>query len=66
MPTQSVRTGWRIWNETRPAKSGYWSYVFFIDFDGHQSEPRIESVLNEVRKVAMEVRSLGSYPQAVV
>jgi chorismate mutase/prephenate dehydratase len=52
--------------ETRPAKSGSWSYVFFIDFDGHQSDPRIEEVLNEVREVAMEVRSLGSYPQAVV
>ncbi len=52
--------------ETRPAKSGSWSYVFFIDFDGHQSEEAIQRVLDEVRKVAMEVRSLGSYPQAVV
>ncbi|MGE0624734.1 MAG: prephenate dehydratase [Pseudomonadales bacterium] len=52
--------------ETRPAKSGSWSYVFFIDFDGHQSEAATQRVLEEVRKVAMEVRSLGSYPQAVV
>jgi chorismate mutase / prephenate dehydratase len=52
--------------ETRPAKSGSWSYVFFIDFDGHQSDPKLETVLEEVRGVAMEVRSLGSYPQAVV
>jgi chorismate mutase / prephenate dehydratase len=52
--------------ETRPAKSGSWSYVFFIDFDGHQSDPAIEAVLNEVRDVAIDVRSLGSYPQAVV
>jgi chorismate mutase / prephenate dehydratase len=52
--------------ETRPAKSGTWSYVFFIDFDGHQTDPRMEKVLEEVRSVAMEVRSLGSYPQAVV
>ncbi|MCZ6856044.1 MAG: prephenate dehydratase [Gammaproteobacteria bacterium] len=52
--------------ETRPAKSGDWSYVFFIDFDGHQSEPKIKAVLEEVAKVALEVRSLGSYPQAVV
>ncbi|MFW6094598.1 MAG: prephenate dehydratase [Pseudomonadota bacterium] len=52
--------------ETRPAKSGSWSYVFFIDFDGHQSEDRIERVLESVGRVAMEVRSLGSYPQAVV
>ncbi len=52
--------------ETRPAKSGSWSYVFFIDFDGHQSDPAIQSVLAEVAEVAMEVRPLGSYPQAVV
>ncbi len=52
--------------ETRPAKSGSWSYVFFIDFDGHQSRKEIQKVLDEVRAVSMEVRSLGSYPQAVV
>lgn len=52
--------------ETRPARSGSWSYVFFIDFDGHQSEQRIQNVLDEVGRVAMEVRFLGSYPQAVV
>jgi chorismate mutase/prephenate dehydratase len=52
--------------ETRPAKSGSWSYVFFIDFDGHQSDPEIRAVLDEVAEVAMEVRPLGSYPQAVV
>lgn len=52
--------------ETRPAKSGSWSYVFFIDFDGHQSDPAIQAVLEEVAEVAMEVRPLGSYPQAVV
>lgn len=52
--------------ETRPAKSGSWSYVFFIDFDGHQTNPAIQAVLKEVAEVAMEVRPLGSYPQAVV
>ena len=52
--------------ETRPAKSGDWSYVFFIDFDGHQSESRIKAVIDEVSQVALEVRSLGSYPRAVV
>jgi chorismate mutase/prephenate dehydratase len=40
--------------------------VFFIDFDGHHSNPEIERVMAEVGDVAMEVRSLGSYPQAVV
>jgi chorismate mutase/prephenate dehydratase len=52
--------------ETRPAKVGTWSYVFFIDFDGHQSEDAVKAVIEEVRIVAMDVRSLGSYPQAVV
>ncbi|MCB1685974.1 MAG: prephenate dehydratase [Pseudomonadales bacterium] len=52
--------------ETRPARSGNWSYVFFIDFDGHRSDPKIQQVLAEVGEVSLEVRTLGSYPQAVV
>ena len=52
--------------ETRPAPSGEWSYVFFIDFDGHQSDDNAGQVLKAISQVAFEVRSLGSYPQAVV
>ena len=52
--------------ETRPARSGNWSYVFFIDLEGHQSEALVQAALSEVEQVAMEVRILGSYPQAVV
>ena len=52
--------------ETRPARSGEWSYVFFIDFDGHQSEEKSQQVLQAIREVAFEVRTLGSYPQATV
>ncbi len=52
--------------ETRPSKTGSWSYVFFIDFDGHESEEHTRRVLDDVRGVAMEVKSLGSYPRAVV
>jgi chorismate mutase/prephenate dehydratase len=40
--------------------------VFFIDFDGHQIQDNIQLVIKEVEEVAMEVRSLGSYPQAVI
>lgn len=52
--------------ETRPARSGDWSYVFFIDFDGHQNDPNARQVIDAIKQVAFEVRSLGSYPQAVV
>jgi chorismate mutase/prephenate dehydratase len=52
--------------ETRPSRTGSWSYVFFIDFDGHEADPEIRRVLEDVGAVALEVKSLGSYPQAVV
>jgi len=52
--------------ETRPARSGDWSYVFFIDFDGHQSDPQAKQVIEAIKAVAFEVRSLGSYPQSVI
>jgi chorismate mutase / prephenate dehydratase len=52
--------------ETRPSKTGSWSYVFFIDFDGHADASEIGRVLDEVAAVSIEVRTLGSYPQAAV
>jgi chorismate mutase/prephenate dehydratase len=52
--------------ETRPSRTGSWSYVFFIDFDGHETDPEIARVLEDVAAVSLEVKSLGSYPQAVV
>ena len=52
--------------ETRPARSGDWSYVFFIDFDGHQEDDTVERTLAEVGEVALEVRRLGSYPRSVL
>lgn len=52
--------------ETRPSRSGNWNYVFFIDFDGHETAPEVEAALAEVQAVATAVRSLGSYPKAVI
>ena len=52
--------------ETRPARSGDWSYVFFIDFDGHASDENARKVLAAIESVAFEVRTLGSYPQAIL
>ena len=51
--------------ETRPSRLSNWSYIFFIDFDGHEETEGVAAMLDEVRAVATEVRSLGSYPQAV-
>ena len=52
--------------ETRPARSGDWSYVFFIDFDGHQDDDTVQRTLAEVGNIALEVRLLGSYPRSVL
>ena len=52
--------------ETRPARSGDWSYVFFIDFDGHAADENARHALDAISNIAFEVRNLGSYPQAVV
>ncbi len=51
--------------ETRPSRTGMWSYVFFIDFEGHCEDPLIQTVLNEVDADALEVKLLGSYPRAL-
>ena len=38
--------------------------MFFIDFDGHESQPEAEAALRGVNDIALEVRVLGSYPKA--
>ena len=52
--------------ETLPSRGGPWSYVFFIDFDGHQSSDGVKKVLEEVAEQSIELKSLGSYPQSVL
>jgi chorismate mutase/prephenate dehydratase len=51
--------------ETRPSRTGMWSYVFFIDFEGHRDDELIQTVLGEIDSDALEIKMLGSYPRAV-
>lgn len=48
--------------ESRPARSGIWEYVFFLDIEGHQLEPKVALALDELRQAAAFVKTLGSYP----
>ena len=52
--------------ETRPSRSGKWSYVFFIDFSGHTQDPAVAKVLEELVEEVAELKVLGSYPRAVL
>lgn len=51
--------------ETRPSRTGMWSYVFFIDFEGHREDDNVKVVLDEIDSDALEVKWLGSYPRAL-
>ncbi|HKI74009.1 MAG TPA: prephenate dehydratase [Pseudomonadales bacterium] len=51
--------------ETRPSRTGMWSYVFFIDFEGHKDDDNVQQVLGEIDSDALEVKLLGSYPRAL-
>lgn len=50
--------------ESRPARSGLWEYVFYMDIEGHQADAKVAAALDELRKVAAFVKVLGSYPVA--
>ncbi|MFT6663354.1 MAG: chorismate mutase/prephenate dehydratase [Porticoccus sp.] len=52
--------------ETRPSRTGKWTYVFFIDFEGHCDNPKVAEVLREVASIVADLRVLGSYPKAVL
>jgi chorismate mutase/prephenate dehydratase len=51
--------------ESRPARTGLWEYLFFVDLDGHASDPRVATALAELKEKAPFIRILGSYPAAV-
>jgi prephenate dehydratase len=50
--------------ESRPRRNKPWQYYFYMDFEGHSSDPGPEAALiNLLRKAAM-LKLLGSYPAA--
>jgi chorismate mutase/prephenate dehydratase len=54
--------------DSRPARGfggSRWEYVFYIDIEGHRSEPAVARALEELRHRAGFVKELGSYPKAV-
>lgn len=48
--------------ESRPAKTGLWEYMFYIDIEGHASDARVAQALVEIARKASFVKNLGSYP----
>ena len=48
--------------ESRPARSGQWEYVFFIDRAGHPAQDNVAAALDELRAQCSFFKVLGSYP----
>jgi chorismate mutase/prephenate dehydratase len=50
--------------ESRPSKKQVWEYVFYVDLEGHGSDPRVQRALEILREECMFLKVLGSYPKA--
>jgi chorismate mutase / prephenate dehydratase len=48
--------------ESRPSKRKAWEYFFFVDFDGHISEPKVAKAVAHLAEACNFVKVLGSYP----
>ncbi len=52
--------------ESRPAKTGLWQYIFFIDIEGHVDDPIVAKVLADIKQQSSLLKIIGSYPKAVL
>ena len=53
--------------ESRPARGfggSRWEYVFFIDIEGHRTDPKVAAALDDLRGCVGFLKELGSYPKA--
>lgn len=50
--------------EKRPSGRKNWTYTFFVDAQGHQTETEMAAALRDARKHCRELVVLGSYPRS--
>lgn len=48
--------------QSRPTKQGLGDYMFFVDVEGRETDPDVQTALNCLRLKLREVKVLGSYP----
>lgn len=48
--------------ESRPARSGQWEYYFYIDLQGHPSQPHVHAALADLQQLCAFYKVLGTYP----
>jgi len=50
--------------ESRPTRQKAWEYIFFVDFHGHRSDPRVQKALALLERSCIFLKVLGSYPRS--
>ncbi len=48
--------------ESRPARTGRWEYLFYVDIEGHRQDAKVAETLHELAQKAAFLKNLGSYP----
>ena len=51
------------WIESFPLSDAPSEYLFFIEFEGHRTDPAVAAALTELRQHAQRLDILGSYPR---
>jgi chorismate mutase / prephenate dehydratase len=49
--------------QSRPQRSRPWEYVFIVDLNGHRDDPPMRQALDALRRKALFLKVLGSYPE---
>ncbi len=52
------------WIESFPLRGAETGYLFFLDFEGHESDARTKRALADLEKRAVRLEVLGSYPRS--
>ena len=50
--------------ESRPRLNRPWQYIFYLDFEGHSTDPECEAAMMGLLRRSSLVKLLGSYPAA--
>lgn len=51
--------------ESRPSRKVFGDYTFFIDFEGHMQEEKVQKTIGKITPLINFYRFLGSYPRAI-
>lgn len=52
------------WIESFPLRGEEQGYLFFLDFEGHENDPKVRKTLDQLEKGAVRLEILGTYPRS--